>query len=208
MRKNITLIAIIALGVMLVQCGGRKEQARAPVFAGEIETLAERTVVSLERTGSYDNIGKALEELSAQLAAEHLNPNGVPFAIYYNEPGSVPEESLSWAVCIPVESGITLSTQSPIKIVTIPEAVFASTVHTGGYEHIAENYDRLEDWIDEQGLMISGPAMEFFISNKDVPAESMRTKVGFVVEPAADSIGEGDEDYEFEEETEPESING
>ncbi|MGB9741749.1 MAG: GyrI-like domain-containing protein [candidate division WOR-3 bacterium] len=210
MRANSAQRGIIFLIVLLVvQCGSdRKEKAKVAVFGAKLETLTEKTVASVEHTGPYEKMGAALSELSAQLAAEKINATGVPFAVYYNDPSIVSPESLSWAVCIPVAAGTTINPQSGIKIITFPQAIIASTIHTGGYNQIGETYERLIDWIDEQGLMITGPAMEFFISGKDVPVESILIKAGFVVEPAPDSAIDEDGEFEYEQGTEPESING
>lgn len=214
MIKNITKAAIIFINlILLFQCGGKKEEISATRFAAEVESLSERTVASLERTGPYKNIGATLNELSARLDRENISVTGTPFIVYYNDPARVPQESLNWAVCIPVPAGVTVNPQSGIKIEKVPATLFAATIHVGGYEQIADTYDRLEDWIDEQGLMITGPAMEFFLSPDNTPSESMQIKVGFVVESVPDSIvddGEKDEEgeYEYEEETEAEGING
>jgi effector-binding domain-containing protein len=208
MRINIRVVGIIFLVLLMIQCGGKKEPAKTTAFAAELETLSEKVIASIEHTGSYENVGVAIDELSAELAAENITPTGAPFAVYYDAPDSVQPESLKWAVGIPVAPGTTVNPQSKLKIVRFPTVIYAYTVHTGSYERIAETYEQLGDWIDEQGLMVTGPAIEFFISGNDVPVESLQVKVGFVVEPAPDSVLEDEEEFEYEEETEPESGKG
>lgn len=194
--KNLIIFGFVLL---LFACGGGKGKVAFDDFSADVESLVVSTNVAvMEGTGPYENIGEATAELMSWLQQRNVPIAGRPFAIYYNDPTEEPLESLSWAVCVPLITNANVDSGSGIKIVNLPRSLFAYTIHSGGYGDIAQKYDQLESWIEEHGLIIAGPALEFWLSDDDVPTESMRIKLGFIVAAAPDSIIEENENEEFE----------
>ncbi len=143
-------------------------------------------------------LGGALKELQDWLKTNNLSPSGVPFAFYYPEDStSVSSGSASWAVCIPISAGSPVVEKSDVVIKKLEPMEVAVAIHNGGFDKIGLTYEKLENWIDAQGLEVVGPSLEFFISDSTTPVDSMRVKIGFVVAPISEEI---EEDIELEDE--------
>ncbi|MGQ9678142.1 MAG: GyrI-like domain-containing protein [bacterium] len=187
----------------VVNCSPRSDQSEsvksAEKFVAAVETLDSMTVVSLNRTGPYSNVLSTMKELKGWLESNKVEPSGTPFVFYYDGPHSAQAESSNWAVCIPVPA-TTLSNneKNGVVVTRLPGMYVAWSVHTGRYENVRDTYDKLLEWLDEEGYVVTGPAVEFFISEDDVPADSMLTKVGFVVQPQPELELEEQEDQEDE----------
>ncbi|MEO0009388.1 MAG: GyrI-like domain-containing protein [candidate division WOR-3 bacterium] len=211
MEGKVRSLIIFVVVLLLFGCGSRKEKATSDGFSADVESLVVfNKFAVMERTGPYKDIGGAIADLMSRLQQYNVPIAGKPFAIYYNDPTEVSPESLSWAVCVPLNTNANVDSGSGIKTVNLPRSLFAYTIHSGGYVDIAQKYDQLADWIEEHGLMIAGPALEFWLSDGDVPTESMRIKLGFIV-AAAPEIDEDETEeleYQEEEDTSAETIPG
>ncbi len=193
-QKVIILLLVVA--VIVLGCGSGKKPAQA-VRESEVvvETIPALTVVTVNRTGPYSEIGNVIKEMMAQLEKKGIVPAGAPFAFYYNSPEMVPPESCEWAVCIPVPAGTSGDAQAGIAVRVLEPMEVAVAVHTGGWDKVSATYQQVMDWIDDNEWEIAGPAVEFFLSPADGSPDSMRTKVGFIVNTALDE----EEDFEEEE---------
>lgn len=204
MVDKLKLTAVVSCFFLLFNCGPKSDKPEstkpAQEFVAQIETLDSMTVASLNRTAPYSDIGNAMNELSEWLEANKVTAAGAPFVFYYNSPQQVPAESCNWAVCIPVPAATTSGHKGEIVVNKLPAMDIAWTIHTGGYDNVQSTYDKLLEWIDEEGYEVVGPAVEFFLTNENVPVESMKTKIGFVVQPQPDN--------EMEEESEPAGDGG
>lgn len=191
MIDRLKSIALVFSVFVLLNCGpksGKPESSKlVQDFVAQVETLDSMTVASLNRTGPYSSIEPALIELNDWLKSNNITPTGVPFVFYYDNPQTVAPESCNWAVCVPVPAATTSGQMGAIVVNKLPVMDIAWTIHTGGYENVQSTYNRLLEWIDEEGYEVVGPAVEFFLSEKGTPAESMKTKIGFVVEPQPES---------------------
>jgi effector-binding domain-containing protein len=186
---------VLSALVILAGCGARTEKPQASEqFKAELEVLDSMTVATLNRTGPYAGVGAAMQELMAWIEANKIATTGAPFAMFYNAPGEVPPESCSWAVCIPVPENTKPDEKSHIGVSRLPVMDVAFTLHTGSYDKIQATYERLSDWIEDEGLMISGPAIEFYLSPGNVAPESIKVKVGLVVQPLPDSVDEEEQE--------------
>lgn len=198
---NLTKLGAVILGILLVlNCGpksGSSQSAKiAKNFVAEVATLDSMTVASLNRTGSYSDIESALKELKSWLESNRVNPAGTPFVFYYDDLQGVPPESCNWAVCIPIPATTRSDKKTGITVSKLPAMIVAWTIHTGGYGNVQDTYDKLLEWIDEEGYEVTGPAVEFFLSHDELPEDSMVTKVGFVVQPQPASELEEEEEEE------------
>ncbi|MEO0070284.1 MAG: GyrI-like domain-containing protein [candidate division WOR-3 bacterium] len=194
LNKSGKIVFVFAVVVFLISCGAKEEKAK-PVeqFAVKLETLPAMTVATLNRTGPYSEVKQAMTDLMTWLEANKVTPAGQPFTLYYDSPADVSPESCSWAVCVPVPPETKGDEKSGIDINALGPITVAFTIHTGGLEKISETYDKLTNWIDEQDLVIAGPAVEFYLSGGEVPSESIKVKAGFVVQPVPDEEGDKEE---------------
>lgn len=194
------IVCLLGIGIAVIGCGSKSPQTaiKSEDFVASVETLGAMTVAILNRTGTYSEVGGAIKELQDWLKKNNLFPSGVPFAFYYGEDStSVSSGSVSWAVCIPISAEVPLVEKSDVVIKKLEPMEVAVAIHNGGIDKIGLTYEKLENWIDDQGLEVVGPSLEFFISDSTTPVDSMRVKIGFVVAPVSEEI---EEDIELEDE--------
>ncbi len=199
-ERLIPLIFCSLLALIVMRCGSKGESKKGDgEFIVSIETLPQMTVVSFKRQLTGTTVPVVLNELNDWLNRNGVAPAGVPFAIYYYETTEeVGSESLDWAVCVPVPASVRVDEKSEVKLTSFPPMTVATVLHQGSFD-TGESADRLAEWVEDNGFMISGPALEFYL-NSGPPPESIRVKVGFVVQPLPDSVEETDETQaEFEE---------
>jgi effector-binding domain-containing protein len=61
-----------------------------------------RTAVTVH-TGPYDTIDEAYERLTSEVTAEGLEPTGLCYELYIDDPGETPQEELRTELCFPLK---------------------------------------------------------------------------------------------------------
>jgi effector-binding domain-containing protein len=144
-----------------------------------IESIPAATLLVLPKTGSYEQHGEAIAQITRYAMKRNLMRGG-PFAVYYSNPEEVAEDSLRWEICIPVPEGT--EPEPPFAIRQTPEMKAAVLVCTGPYEGTAPCYGVLSVWIAENGHAIAGPVEEHWMSDpQTMPAEKLQARIVFPV---------------------------
>ncbi len=117
----------------------------------EPETIEVKPVmaVSATFTGPYEQTGRVMDDLIAWLLQTGYPYSGSPFAIYYDDPAKVEEDKLRARVCLPVAE--ELGSYGNYERSEIEGGTFASILHEGTYKDIPKVYEKLFDWIKENG---------------------------------------------------------
>lgn len=101
--------------------------------------------------------------------------------LYYDTPGTVPEESLRCELGIQVKEGFEPDSGYRVKEIPAHHVVYATM--KGRYEKIALEYPNIMKWTEEKGYKITGPITEIYLEvGPDVPPEQLVTEVQFPVE--------------------------
>jgi len=101
---------------------------------------------------------------------------GPMIGIYYNAPGQVKPEELSWEVGFQISE--QASPQAPLEKKTWNYPTVATAVHIGPYTRAGETIQRLMAWIKTRGLSASGPILERYMNNPmQVKPEELRTEI-------------------------------
>ena len=185
MRSTALLIAL----AVLAGCGSQNapqqpaaQTPEQPAFQASAKTLDSMTAAVLQRTGALSGVGAALADLMAWAGKAGVAPEGPPFGLFAMPPTTPPDSNV-YHVCLPVPAGTKPDGAAGIAIKPIGGIQLASTVHTGPYEKISATYEQLKKWIEGQGMIISGPAFEFYLNNpQTTPPESLRTEIAFQVQ--------------------------
>jgi AraC family transcriptional regulator len=110
-----------------------------------------------------------------------LKPAGGPFAIYFNNPGQVPEAELKWLIGMPIAPAA--APVDPLKKGEFNHPKVAVCVHVGPYDKVGETYAKMIAFIDQNGWKVSGPPMEKYIDNPQMVApDKLRTELVLPVE--------------------------
>ncbi len=185
------LLVLVSVLVLAVPFGLAQEEppagAETPVLPDievEVSTLDSMTVASIARTGPYDGVGVVIGELLAWTGKNEVQIVGAPFGVYYDNPEEVPPESTKYEVAVPVSEGTESDPDAGVEVKPWGGMTVAKTLHVGPYDAVGLVYGALMAWVQESDYSIAGPAIEvYFNSPEQVPSESLRTEVGFVVLP-------------------------
>jgi len=180
MYKLLTTFIVIFL---VINCGGPKKEvpaktttATTATIEAVIKTIEPMTVISIEKKGPYNEVGKTIGEMITWVMAKTIKPMGNPFGVYYDDPMKVIPESTRYEICMPVAP--ETKGDKTIKIKNLPAMEVASTIYIGPYGKVGPTYEKLMTWITEKGYTICGPVREHYLNNPtSVPVESLKTEI-------------------------------
>jgi len=184
MQKAAFVLAACLATAAMVGCGGQSpEQGKtgAEAMTVSIKMVDTMTVASMAKTGPYSGAGQAIAELLAWAEKSGIEPMIGPFGVFHSGP-DVPQEEALYEVCIQVPSDTKSDEAAGVAVRQLDGLQVATTRHVGPYDKTQAAYDNLMMWIDDNGYVVSGPAIEFYLTNPETtPPESLQTDIGFVV---------------------------
>ncbi len=143
------------------------------------KSIDKMTIVYVEHVGPYEQLGPLFGQLAVYAGQKGLEFNMV--GLYYDDPATVPAESLRCELGIQVDEGFEPDSGYLVKEIPPHKVVYA--VMRGAYDRIAMEYPTIMKWMGEKGLKIAGPITEIYLEGgPDVPPEQLVTEVRFPVE--------------------------
>lgn len=133
--------------------------------------LYQHRVATLEDLPA--TIGRAFGELYERIGDAHVEPAGEPFVIYLDS--SRPGVRWEVDICAPVSAPVHES--ADFGLMKMPAQRVVSFLHVGPYQDLRRAYDAIERYVREQGLTVSGPPREIYLSEPDVPPAEVRTLI-------------------------------
>jgi AraC family transcriptional regulator len=131
-----------------------------------IRDVPAMTVVSVDHSGPYMQIGKAFDSLIGWLASrELLSPEIRMIGIYYDDPGIVPESELRSKAGVVLSRDVEVA--APVGLTHVRGGQYAVLRHKGPYSDMRAAYE----WLYGAWLMQSGreaadaPAFEEYLNN-------------------------------------------
>lgn len=134
----------------------------AHVEANWKERLAQ-PYVFLEQRGDYRRLGDGMRRLFASAEALGLEPVGAPFALFFDDPGSVPLAELRARVCLPV--GERPGRSGELQYDVLPRAMVVYARVPGAYPDVPRSYPALFAYLRELGWSQGGPVREVYLVN-------------------------------------------
>jgi AraC family transcriptional regulator len=144
-----------------------------------IKDIPSRTVACLKCRGSWDQLPVMVETLRRQMADRRLKASGPPSGVYYNGLKETGARDLEWEVFYPVVRRlVSFNTGGwEFGVRKISGYKVASLYHEGPHSTAGSTYRRLEEWILDNGLRISGPAEEVYLTDFTVPESSLLMEI-------------------------------
>lgn len=142
------------------------------------------TVAFVAMKGSYRHIPAAFSRLYGWMGKKGYAPSGPPIGVYFNAPGQVPDDELSWELRSPISKQVEAvgPNAQGLGVKRVSGAQVAATKHKGPYEQVGETYEMLTDWLIANGYEITGPSEEVYFSDPaQTPPEELLTEVRFPV---------------------------
>ena len=115
----------------------------------------------LEARGSYTGVGALLEETDRHMRDAGLVAAGPPFALFYDDPGTVPVTELRMRACFPVAGAVRAP--APLTAATLPGTTVVYAFVGGPYPEVPRAYPKLFAFLDELGWVLDGPVREVYL---------------------------------------------
>jgi effector-binding domain-containing protein len=151
-----------------------------------VREFGPETCATLLMRGPYDQMPQAFARVYGWLEATGHTPQGMPVAVYLNDPATVAPADAQWEVWAPIEEGApdVGRDDEGLAVTHIPAMTIATTIHKGPYDQVGPAYERLTTWITEQGLQPCGPPMEAYLNDPgEATADEYLTKIMIPVGP-------------------------
>ena len=122
---------------------------------------------TLAMHGPFDQMPAAFGTVYGRLQAAGHVPQGMPVAVYLNDPAVVAPADAVWELRAPIEDGAQEygPDDAGFAIKRIPAMTVAAVVHQGPYDEVGPAHGRLMAWIAERGLVVVGPPMEAYLND-------------------------------------------
>jgi AraC family transcriptional regulator len=142
-----------------------------------IKQQPELRVGTVRHIGPYVAIGRAFERLAALIAGAKRPPNAQLLALYYDDPQLVGANQLRSDAAIAFPTGADV----PAGLIErrVPAGKYASTIHTGSYEHLGHAWISLREELARRGLQPTGAvSYEVYLNDPmSVAAGEQRTEL-------------------------------
>ena len=151
------------------------------MFSVDIIDHEATSLVGYSHSGDYMEIGSQFEKLfvyamNKQLLGEETRSIG----LYYDDPQSVPVETLRSMACITVGDACELSGDEPPEAVEIPAGRCATVLFKGPYAELEKPYEWLfGHWLPESGFEAADfpPFEEYLNDPKETPPNELLTRI-------------------------------
>lgn len=121
----------------------------------------EQPYVYLEHVGDYRRLGEAMRGLLERVRLAELDVSGAPFALFYDDPASVPADRLRARVCVPVRAGA--SAAAGLQADLLPRALVVYAEVGGAYPELPRAYPALFAFLRDHGWKPAGPLREIYL---------------------------------------------
>jgi len=117
--------------------------------------------VYLDHVGSYTITGSLIPLLHKELTDQGLKATGPPFALYFDDPGSVATPTLRSRACVPVAG--PRSPRAPLMYGVLPSTTVVYAVVSGPYPEVPRAYPGLYAYMKKMNWVEDGPIREIYL---------------------------------------------
>jgi len=182
MSRLPSVLRVLALVVPLA-AGGAALSAVAP-GAGQDAAVTVKDVepfpyCAIVHKGPYTDMTAVIGQLIGAMQTQGLftQIRGPMVGVYYNAPGEVKDEELSW------EAGFIITAQAapqpPLVKKNWEHRTVAVALHVGPYAEGGETVKMIMDWVAAHGYEAAGPVLERYLDMNPaaVKPEELRTEI-------------------------------
>lgn len=119
--------------------------------------------VYVECRGSYETMSQKISEFINLFFEQALRPDGSLLTVYYNSPEEVTEDQLIWRVGFPVDQEYEV--KAPLKTDLYRKKKVLEYLHQGPYDQLSDVYQRIQQYLKENGLKYGLPTYEFYLND-------------------------------------------
>jgi AraC family transcriptional regulator len=145
-----------------------------------IKTIEPTNVFYMRHIGPYQEVGGTWNQLCAWAGPKGLfGPHTKGIGVCYDDPEVTPADKIRYDACFTAPPGREVQGEGEVGVQAIGGGEYATVVHTGPFEGLADTYAQLGAWFAESGREAKhGPSLEFYLDDPNTtPPEKMRTEV-------------------------------
>ncbi len=174
--------AVLALAAILSATpAGAVRQSADELRAGEIKVIAVEPFAycALSRTGAFEEIEAAIDELWTAMQDQNVAPAGPLMAVFLDDPSRTDSGGMRWEVGFPMMAQAASVLQPPLERREWIYPTVAGTLHVGRYEAAGDAIVKIQDWLAENGYVAAGPVVERYLDMDPdaVKPEELRTEI-------------------------------
>jgi effector-binding domain-containing protein len=121
----------------------------------------EQPYAFVELRGTYTHTARRIKDVLDALSAAGIEPAGAPFALFYDDPGTVPLAELRSRACVPVAADTAIPT--PYEYDLLPQATVAYAYVGGPYGEVPRAYPGIFAFLSKMNWVESGPIREVYL---------------------------------------------
>lgn len=143
------------------------------------------TIASVESAGSFERLTHVFMDLFRWVLLKGGKVTSYPMALFPAPPGEVPAEGVRFEACIPIDPESDIKPGDEVSIRQLPACTVVFTRHQGGFGEVGKTYDRLLEWVGDNGHEVTGPSRELYLTNPmQTEEEELVTEIQIPVKPA------------------------
>lgn len=167
----------VLAGILAVLCFAAA--AAAQELAVTVKDVASFPYLAIAHKGPYTDMGTVINQLVGAMQAQGLFPQirGPLVGVYFNSPGQVAPEELSW------EAGFVVAAQAtaapPLVKKTWEYKTVAAALYVGPYDGVGTAIVKIMGWLAANGYEAAGPVLERYLDQNPsaVKPEALRTEI-------------------------------
>jgi effector-binding domain-containing protein len=138
-------------------------------------TMSRREIVPMSEIRDF--FDRSFAMLAEVIDRQGLTVIGPAFARYRGEPAEHVDVEVGY------ETDPHGDPDGAVTLGRLPGGRVARTVHAGNYDELADSWDRLRAWIDQQGLTPAADVWEVYLTEPtpDAHPDDMRTELNWSV---------------------------
>lgn len=117
----------------------------------------------LELRGSYTQTARALKDVLEAVQRAGLEPDGAPFALFYDDPGDTPTDELRSRACVPIAADGEGTLDARFSIDVLPSATVVYAYVGGPYGDVPRAYPGVFEYVRHMGWKECGPIREVYL---------------------------------------------
>jgi AraC family transcriptional regulator len=164
--RILPILAIALAACSSVPDADRSLQSPTGTMTGSEPNWKERLAapyVYVEHRGDYRRLGDAMRALFASAEELGLDASGAPFALFFDDPGTVPTDELRARACLPVSERPARLGQLEYDV--LPRAMVAYARVRGAYPEVPRSYPAIFAYLRELGWSPTAPIREVYLVN-------------------------------------------
>ena len=176
MKKLFSILVVLALVVPLAALAG---PGAAPDIIVTVKDVEPFPYCAIVHKGPYTDMTAVVGQLIGAMQTQSLftQIRGPMVGVYYNFPGAVKPEELSWEVGFVITAQAT--PQQPLVKKNWEHRTVAVALHVGPYDKGGATIEKIMFWLAARGYEISGPVLERYLDMNPaaVKPEELRTEI-------------------------------